>query len=264
MCSPEISSGSLYQPQMSGHMYFFGIHNQQLSVFQLYAAENRILYFLSFLCIPFYFRRAGGPHISTLFYTCNMQKRENKAIFLRISGEMAKNKGICSRQQNATGVCRASLLASTTARLAAWTALQNYVLLFSQPCRQYSYAKHSAAAGKLTSCVSRQQSFVNRHPFYRANLILSSVNNLLPGSPGQYPHVILFFYTRKLILPSSNRFHSGSSGQALPGLSSFHTRPSTFHQPVHNNSRQVKPAGCQYPPLFTSFLLSFCECFSFF
>ena len=77
---------------MSGHMYFFGIHNQQLSVFQLYAAENRALYFLSFLCIPFYFRRAGGPHISTMFYTCNMQKRENKAIFLRISGEMAKKR----------------------------------------------------------------------------------------------------------------------------------------------------------------------------
>ena len=37
-----------------------------------------------------YLRRARGPHISTLFYTCNMQKRENKAIFLRISGEMSK------------------------------------------------------------------------------------------------------------------------------------------------------------------------------
>ena len=37
-----------------------------------------------------YFKRAGGSHISTMFYTCNMQKRENKAIFLRISGEMAK------------------------------------------------------------------------------------------------------------------------------------------------------------------------------
>lgn len=66
-----------------------------------------------------YFRRAGGSHISALFYACNMQKRENKAIFLRISGEMAKkNKGICSRQQNATGVCRVSCPASTPARLA--------------------------------------------------------------------------------------------------------------------------------------------------
>lgn len=39
-----------------------------------------------------YFRRAGGSHISTLFYACNMQKRENKAIFLRISEEMAKKR----------------------------------------------------------------------------------------------------------------------------------------------------------------------------
>lgn len=39
-----------------------------------------------------YFRRAGGSHIFTLFYTCNMQKRENKAIFLRISEDMAKKR----------------------------------------------------------------------------------------------------------------------------------------------------------------------------
>lgn len=39
-----------------------------------------------------HFRRAGGSHISTLFYTCNMRKRENKAFFLRISGEMAKKR----------------------------------------------------------------------------------------------------------------------------------------------------------------------------
>lgn len=166
-----------------------------------------------------YSRRAGGPHISALFYTCNMQKRENKAIFLRISGETAKNEGICSRQQNATGVCRASCPANTPARLAAWTVPQNYVLLFSQTCRQYSHAKHSAAAGKLTSGVSR---------------------------PIPSRHYFLFFYTSNLSLPSANPIPSGSPGQhtppphlSIPGLTAF-------HKPAHSNSRQVSPAGCQY------------------
>ena len=156
MCSPETSSGSLYQPQMSGHMCFFGIHNQQPSVFQLYAAENRVLYFLSFLCIPFYISSGPEARISprcSIHVIC--KKEKIKRFFCEFLERWRKNKGICSRQQNATGVCRASRPASTPARLAAWTALQNYVLLFSQPCMQYSYAKHSAAAGKLTSCVSR-------------------------------------------------------------------------------------------------------------
>ena len=183
-----------------------------------------------------YLRRARGPHISTLFYTCNMQKRENKAIFLRISGETAKNEGICSRQQNATEVCRASRPANTPARLAAWAAPQNYVLLFSQTCRQYSHAKHSAAAGKLTSGVSR---------------------------PIPSRHYFLFFYTRNLSLPPANPIPSGSPGQhtppphlSIPGLTAF-------HKSVHDNSRQVSPAGCQYTPhpslfffLFSFFLFS--------
>lgn len=184
-----------------------------------------------------YFMRDGYPHISTLFYTCNMQKSENKAIFLRIFGETAKNEGIFSRQQNATEVCMASRPANTPARLAAWTALQNYVLLFSQPCRQYSYAKHSAAVGKLTSCVSREQSFVNRHPLFLCK--------------EAHPSLIQQISFR-LVRP------------ALPRHPSFHTRPSTFHQPVHNNSRQVKPAGCQYPSLFTFFSFSFFHLFFLF
>lgn len=157
MYFPKISLGSLYQPQMFYHMYFFCIHNQQPSAFQLYAAENRVLYFLSFLCIPFYI--SGGPE-ARISPRCSMhvicKKEKIKRFFCGFLERWRKNKGICNRQQNATGVCRASRPASTPARLATWTALQNYVLLFSHPCRQYSYAKHSAAAGKLTSCVSRQ------------------------------------------------------------------------------------------------------------
>ena len=96
-----------------------------------------------------YFRRAGGPHISTLFYTCNMQKREKEAIFLRIFGEMAKKRRNMQPAANATGVCRASRPANTPARLAAWTASQNYVLLFSHPCRQYNHAKHPRQPASL-------------------------------------------------------------------------------------------------------------------
>ena len=145
-----------------------------------------------------YFRRAGGSHISTLLYACNMQKKENKAIFLRISGEMAKKR----RNMQPTAKRNGSMQGSsprTPARIAAWTASQNYVLLFSQPCRQYSYTKHSAAAGKLTSGASRQQSFVSRHPFYRANLNLPLANNHPSGvSRPVHPAARLFIPASQL------------------------------------------------------------------
>ena len=62
-----------------------------------------------------------------------------------------------SKTQRAAGkhLCRASRPAYTPARLAAWTAPKNYVLPFSQPCRQYSHIKHSAATSKLPSGSSR-------------------------------------------------------------------------------------------------------------
>ena len=62
-----------------------------------------------------------------------------------------------SKTQRAAGkhLCRASRPAYTPARLAAWTAPKNYVLPFSQPCRQYSHIKHSAATSKLLSGSSR-------------------------------------------------------------------------------------------------------------
>lgn len=187
-----------------------------------------------------YFMRDGYPHISTLFYTCNMQKSENKAIFLRIFGETAKNEGIFSRQQNATEVCMASRPANTPARLAAWTASQNYVLLFSQPCRQYSHTKHSG--------VSRQAHF-RRQPetiFRQPSSFLQSNLNLQPA----------------------NTIPSGSSGQYSPAANLSISVLTTFHQPVYNNSRQVKPAGCQYtPPLhfsFSFFPLFFLFFFSYF
>lgn len=62
-----------------------------------------------------------------------------------------------SKTQRAAGkhLCRASRPAYTPARLAAWTAPKNYVLPFSQPCRQYSHIKRSAATSKLLSGSSR-------------------------------------------------------------------------------------------------------------
>ena len=141
-----------------------------------------------------YVRRAGGPHISTVFYACNMQKRENKAIFLRISGEMAKKR----RNMQPTAKRNGSMQGSSP-RTPARIAAQNYVLLVSQPCRQYSYTKHSAAAGKLTSGASRQQSFVSRHPFYRANLNLPLANNHPSGvSRPVHPAARLFIPASQL------------------------------------------------------------------
>lgn len=125
-----------------------------------------------------------------------------------------------------------------------------------QPALQTIQSRQtSAAAGKLTSGVIRQQSFVSRHPFYRANLSLSSVNNLLPGSPGQHAPVFLL-YRANISLPSANILLSGSSGQhslaahiSIPGLTAF-------HKPVYSNSRQVKT--CRLP-IFSPFsLLFFC------
>ena len=147
----------------SRNMYFFCIYNQQPSVFQLYAAENRVLYFLSFLPIPFYISGGQEARISprcSIHVIC--KKEKIKRFFCGFLERQRKNEGICSRQQNATGACRVSRPANTPARLAAWIASQNYVLLF-QPA-----AFIPASAG--------QHSQTSRHLFYIANLSLPAAN----------------------------------------------------------------------------------------
>ena len=151
-----------------------------------------------------YFRRAGGSHVSTLFYACNMQKRENKAIFLRISEEMAKKR----RNMQPT--------AKRNGSMQGFVPRKHPSQACSQPCRQYSYAKHSAAAGKLTSA--------------------SAGNNLLPA---------VFFYRANLSFPLSNTIPSGLSGQHSPP-------PIFLYRHLHNfpsSNTQQQPAGftCRLP-----------------
>ena len=108
-----------------------------------------------------------------------------------------------------------------------------------------------AAASKLISGVSRQQSFVSRHPFCKANLSLSSVNNLPPGLPGQQPPAFLLYRANLSLQPAITSLPA-SAGQYPSAPTSFHTSPiTTFIHPIPNNSRQVTPAGCQYHPIFT-------------
>lgn len=202
-----------------------------------------------------YSRRAGGPHISALFYTCNMQKRENKAIFLRISGETAKNEGICSRQQNATEVCRASRPANTPARLAAWTASQNYVLLFSQPSRQYNHAKHSAAAGNnLSSAVIL---FTEQISVFHQSIAF------LPARPANT--LPSFFFTEQILIFRQPTPFLPARPANTPRRHIFPyqaSQPSFIQQPTTAGRLHLSAANTL--PLFTSFLLSFCKYFSFF
>ena len=183
-------------------MYFFCIHNQQPSVFQLYAAENRVLYFLSFLCIPFYISSGPEARISprcSIHVIC--KKEKIKRFFCEFLERWRKNKGICSRQQNATGVCRASRPASTPARLAAWTALQNYVLLFSQPCRQYT----------VTPNIPQQP----------ASSPPASAGNNLSSSSFFFTEQISFFHQSIIFFPARPANTLTSSSFSIQGSSSF-------------------------------------------
>lgn len=87
-------------------------------------------------------------------------------------------------------VCMASRPAYTPARLAAWTAPQNYVLLFSQ---------HLPAGA-------------SKKPQYPARSLPASAGNNLP------PHI--FLYQPHSLHPASN-LHSGLTGQHAPALILF-------------------------------------------
>ena len=111
-----------------------------------------------------------------------------------------------SKTQRAAGkyVCMASHPANTTVRLAAWTALQNYVLPFSQPCRQYSHVKHSTATSKLPSGASRPthpaaylsvpapQSHASQQPSFRLDRPIHFRSHSF-----FFPSTLLFFPNKK-------------------------------------------------------------------
>lgn len=128
-----------------------------------------------------YFRRAGGSHIFTLFYTCNMQKRENKAIFLRISEDMAKKR----RNIQPTAKRNWSMQGFAPRKHPRQTC--------SQPCRQYSYAKHSAAAGKLTSASAGNNLSPSIFFFTEQISAFPQPTTTLPAPAGQYPPVAHIF-----------------------------------------------------------------------
>ena len=108
--------------------------------------------------------------------------------------------GFC-RQQNAAGryICRASRPVYTPARLAAWTAPQNYVLLFSQ----------HLPAGILKK---------PRHP--TSSFRLQPVNTFPAG------------FLQSTTLSVRHHFHSGVSRQQPHAASSFHTSITILSQPI--------------------------------
>lgn len=183
-----------------------------------------------------HFRRAGGSHISTLFYTCNMRKRENKAFFLRISGEMAKKRRNMQPTAKRNGSMQGFAPRKHPRQACSLDCIAKLRFAFQPALQAYSYANipHQPASSPPAP----------------------AGNNLSSSS---------FFFTANLSLPSANNHPSGVSRPALTRRPSFHIGTLTaFLHPTHSNSRQVSPAGCQYPSLFTSFLLIFCKYFSFF
>lgn len=139
-----------------------------------------------------YFRRAGGSHVSTLFYTCNMQKRENKAIFLRISEEMAKKR----RNMQPT--------AKRNGSMQGFVPRKHPSQACSQPCRQYSYAKHSAAAGKLTSASAGNNLLPFIFFFAEQISAFKYPTTFIPARPVNTHPPPIFLYRHSHNFPSSN------------------------------------------------------------
>lgn len=176
-----------------------------------------------------YFRRAGGSHISTLFYACNMQKRENKAIFLRISGEMAKK-----TKEYAADSKTQREYAGLRAPQAPPPGLQPGL-----HCKTTFCFSVSPAGNTVTPNIPRQPAIIFRHP----SSFLQSKSQ--PSNIQQPP-----FRRQPASTPRRPSFYIGTL--------------ITFLHPTHSNSRQVKPAGCQYTPLFIfhfSFLFFFLSSF---
>ena len=130
-----------------------------------------------------------------------MQKRENKAIFLRISGEMAKKQRNMQPTAKRNGSMQGFAPRKHPRQACSLDCIAKLSFAFQPALQAYSYA-------------NIPQQLASSPP-------APAGNNLSP-SPSFYIGTI-----------------------------------TTFLHPTHNNSRQVKPAGCQYPPLFTFFLFPF-------
>lgn len=138
-----------------------------------------------------------------------------------------------SKTQRAAGkhLCRASRPAYTPARLAAWTAPKNYVLPFSQPCRQYSHIKHSAATSKLLSGSSRPT-----HP--AACLSVPAPQSPASPQPPLRQHIPVLILVLSTPPPHSMQQKKGNRLRRFPSLFLFflqlqpkHLLRNLFHCP---------------------------------
>ena len=176
-----------------------------------------------------YFRRAGGSHISALFYTCNMQKRENKTIFLRISGEMAKKQ----RNMQPTAKRNGSMQGFAPRKHPRQACNLDCIAKL-----RFAFQPSLQAIQLRQTFRSSRQAHLLRQPaiIFRIHLFLQSKSQ---PSLSQQPSF-------RLVRPTLTHHPSFYIGTLT-----------TFLHPIHSNSRQVKPAGCQYTSVFTSFLLIF-------
>lgn len=112
-------------------------------------------------------------------------------------------------------ICGASRPANTTARLASWTALQNYALLFSQHLQARRSRQASAPAGKLLS------GHIRPTPFRLDSLqstTLSGHYYFPPGGSRPTAFRRISFHTSPHNLPLARNLHPGLTGQYIPAL----------------------------------------------
>lgn len=148
-----------------------------------------------------YFKRAGGSHISTLFYTCNMQKRENKAIFLRISGEMAKKR----RNMQPTAKRNGSMQGFAPRKHPR------------QACSLDCIAKLRFAFQPALPAIQSHQTF-RRQP---ASSLPASAGNNLSSSSFFFTEQISFFHQSIIFFPARPANTLTSSSFSIQGSSSF-------------------------------------------
>lgn len=151
-----------------------------------------------------YFRRAGGSHISTLFYACNMQKRENKAIFLRISGEMAKKR----RNMQPTAKRNGSMQGFAPRKYPRQDCSLDCIakLLFAfQPALQ-AIQLHQTFRSSRQAHLRRQPATIFRiHLFFTEQIsAFPQPTTILPARPANAHPPPIFLYRHSHNFPSSN------------------------------------------------------------
>ena len=131
-----------------------------------------------------------------------------------------------SKTQRVAGryICRASRPANTRARLAAWTASQNYVLLFSRHLQARRSRQTSATPFRLNSLQSTTLS---------GRLLLHSRRQ--PATA--FCHIS--FHTSPHNLTLARNLHSGLTGQYISALTFFLFL--SFSSPLHSTQKR-KPA----------------------